>query len=240
MSSVMDSKSVALALAPQPRAASYARYAVAHPITLLALSLATSVAGALAGIVGAAIAAPLVVTAGAGLAWLAPVQRALERSLARRAKQDRERDRLLRLAPAGPVRQQQYVCLRELVDAVEETRPGEARRYELQDLLDRYIAVAVVHARCQRALDAPSAKIEVTRERSERTNEIVARRLRHRDDCKRRLEQLADQLDALEQLVHLVADRVTCPEVDDTTDAEIDRRLCDLELADEAVRELSA
>lgn len=232
---------LSLALVPSRRAAEYVRHLLAHPIALVALSCATSLSAVLGGALVAAIVAPAVVAAGGGLACLAPMQRLLERDLATRAKRDRERGRLLRLEPAGPVRQQQYVDLRDLVDGIERAHSVAATRYELQALLDQYVEIAVAHTRYRRALDtAMPTTIELGRERSERTKGIIVRRQRHHDASKQRLDVLADHLEAVEHLVRLIAARAACPQVYDTMDAEIDRRVCELDLDDEALRELAA
>jgi hypothetical protein len=68
----------------------------------------------------------------------------------------------------------------------------------------------------------------------------MARRLRHRDECIRRIERLADELEAVDELVRLCAQRVACPAVDAELDREIERRLWELDEVDDALRQLSA
>ena len=68
----------------------------------------------------------------------------------------------------------------------------------------------------------------------------MARRLRHRDECVRRIERLADELEAVDELVRLVAQRAACPMLDGELDREIERRLWELDEVDEALSQLSA
>jgi hypothetical protein len=77
-------------------------------------------------------------------------------------------------------------------------------------------------------------------ERSKRRRDIVARRVRHREECLRRVEQLADELEAIDELVRLVAQRAACPTVDPDLGKEIERRLWELDEVDAAYDQLSA
>lgn len=236
-------------LAPSPhRASSSTRLAILHPVSLTALLLAICasalIAGALiAGVIGAVLALPTAAGAVVGLASLAPVQRAAVRYRNAREHQARERERLAHLLPAGPARQQEYRELREIVDQVEHAAPDDASRYDLEQLLDDYVQLAFDYERYQRAvLNAAALSDESAKggtDRPTRAKEIIARRIRHREECKHRCEHLADQLDAIDQLVRLVAQRATCPPIDEDLDREIDRRLWELEEVDAALAQLS-
>jgi hypothetical protein len=68
----------------------------------------------------------------------------------------------------------------------------------------------------------------------------MLRRMRHRDECVKRIERLADELEAVDELVRLVAQRVACPSLDGELDREIERRLWELDEVDEALNQLSA
>jgi hypothetical protein len=68
----------------------------------------------------------------------------------------------------------------------------------------------------------------------------MARRMRHRDECVRRIERLSDELEAIDELVRLVAQRVACPQIDHELEREIERRLWELDEVDEALNQLSA
>jgi hypothetical protein len=64
--------------------------------------------------------------------------------------------------------------------------------------------------------------------------------MRHRDECIRRIERLSDELEAIDELVRLVAQRAACPQLDNDLDREIERRLWELDEVDDALRALSA
>jgi hypothetical protein len=241
---IMNPQPTALAIVPACRAPTYVRHALVNPITISAAVLAccsgSAVGSALLGLLGVVGIAG----AGVGLSFLPPMRRALQRYMALRAREARERARMERLRPAGPLRQAQYAELRELVEEIDRTDPAEARRFELQDLLDELIRLAVAHAGYQRVLSGvgsmPGELPVFGPKRSGRAGEILAKRIQHRDECKRRLEQLADLIEAIDQLIRLVAQRVSCPPIEDGVDHEIERRLWELEQVDTAFEQLSA
>jgi len=237
----MTSQSTALAVAPRFRAPTYVRHAVLNPISVSAMIFATCVGATTGGALGV-LAAPALLVAAACLAWLAPVQRAIEHHVAAAARRDRERARLRSLHPVGPLRQGQYDVLRELVDEIERADPGEARRFELQDLLDAFVRIAVVHARCQRAASGSTGPFDdlpaLEPTRSARTRGLITRRALQRDENHRRIAHLADQLEAIEHMIRLVAQRVACPAIDEDLDRDLDRRLWELEQIDTALEHL--
>ena len=234
---------IALALASRRAPSSLCR-AVLRPASLVAIILAICVGALIAGVFGAVIAVPAVAVAVVALASLAPVQRAAVRYRAAREHETRERERLARLLPAGPVRQQEYRELREIVDHLVRAAPDDARRFDLEQLLDYFVQIAFAHERYQRAVQAAAALSEESPkggpERSARTRELVTRRIRHREESKHHCKHLVDQLDAIDQLVRLVAQRAACLPVDDDLDGEIDRRLCELDEVDAALAQMSA
>ena len=75
--------------------------------------------------------------------------------------------------------------------------------------------------------------------RSKRRRDIQARRIRHRDECLRRIEQLADELEAIDELIRLIAQRVACPTLSADLEREIERRLWELDEVDSALHTLS-
>jgi hypothetical protein len=174
------------------------------------------------------------------------VRKQLDRQFEYRVKQKREAERMKRLKPTGPVRQQQYCDLRDLVADIEKSDPGEASRFELQPLLDHFVSLAVSHQKCLDSLrlagssDLPRMMPMTDPNRSARRREIMLRRMRHRDECVRRIERLADESEAVDELVRLVAQRVACPQLDGELDREIERRLWELDEVDEALNQLSA
>ena len=123
---------------------------------------------------------------------------------------------------------------------------AEAARFELQDLLDHFVRLSLHHQRCLEAvrlagvreLPAPIPIDEASR--AKRRREILARRMRHREECLERVERMADELDAVDELVRLVAQRVACPALESDPGREIERRLWELDEVDAALRQLSA
>lgn len=243
-----------LVLAPPPSAIAtqtpngltYLRGAVASPICIAVAVFAACLGLGYAGLIGAVIALLSVATLGGLSARYKLVQRHLDRQAHARARGTREMARLRSLRPSGPLRQTQYLELRDLVEHIERTDPGEAQRFELQDLLDHYVRISVGHQRCLAALrlaggnDLPVTIPITDATKSKRRREIQARRIRHRDECLRRIECLVDEIDAVDELIRLVAQRTACPSVDPDLDREIERRLWELDEVDTALEQLSA
>jgi len=230
----------------RPTALTYMRGAVASPICIAITVFAACLGIGYAGIIGAMVAMFAVIALGAMSGRYKFVQRHLDRQAQLRIRAHRETRRLRFLRPSGPVRQTQYLELRDLVEHIERTDPAEALRFELQDLLDHYIRLAVGHQRCFEALrlaggnELPVAIPITDANKSKRRREIQARRIRHRDECMRRLENLVDELDAVDELIRLVAQRAACPANPPELDREIERRLWELDEVDTALEQLSA
>ena len=245
MSSSLVTTDVAFALAPAPHSAlAYAGATVINPLSLAVMAFAVCVGVGYAGLAGA-LAMFLVISGAAMFASCSShVRRALDAHFEYRARAKRESERQRRLKPTGPVRMQQYAELRDLVTEIERNDPGEARRFELQDLLDQFVTLAGKHQRCLDSLrlsgstDLPHTLPE--QQRSSRRREILARRIRHRDECFRRIEQLGDELDAIDELVRLVAQRSACPTLETDVSRDIERRLWELDEVDHAIDQLSA
>ena len=213
--------------------------------------IATAVFAACAGLgfggMYGAMLALLAAIAGAAIASQSGViRRHLDEQARQRERCRRESHRLKQLRPAGPVRQQQYTELRDLVEQVERTSPDEAARLELQDLLDHFVRLSLDHRRCLEAVrlasehDLPATISLDEAVRSKRRREVMARRLRHREECLERVDRLADEIDAVDELVRLVAQRVACPAIEPDLEREIERRLGELDDVEAALRQLSA
>ncbi len=234
-------------LSPQAQTAlTYVRGALFNPVSLSVMAFAVCVGVGYAGMFGALIAMVAFVALGTSATRYADVRQQLDKQFEYRVKQKREADRMKQLKPTGPVRQQQYCELRDLVNEIEKQDPREAQRFELQQLLDHFIGLAVSHQKCLDSLrlagssDLPRALPLPDPNRSVRRREIMQRRLRHRDECVRRIERLADELEAVDELVRLVAQRVACPSLEGELDREIERRLWELDEVDAAIAQLSA
>jgi hypothetical protein len=232
---------------PQAQTAlTYVRGALFNPVSLSVMAFAVCVGVGYAGMLGALIAMLAFVTLGVGATRYRYVRKQLDRQFEYRIRQKRENERMKLLKPTGPVRQQQYCDLRDLVGDIEKTDISEAKRFELQSLLDHFVSLAVSHQKCLDSLrlagssDLPRMLPMPDPNRSARRREIMLRRMRHRDECVRRIERLADELEAVDELIRLVAQRVACPQLDNDLDREIERRLWELDEVDEALDQLSA
>jgi hypothetical protein len=236
-----------VSISPQAQTAlTYVRGALFNPVSLSVMAFAVCVGVGYAGMLGALIATFAFVALGSSATRNQFIRRQLDKQFEYRVRQKREADRMRQLKPTGPVRQQQYAELRDLVGEIERQDPREAERFELQPLLDHFIALAVSHQRCLDSLrlagssDLPRSLPLPDPNRSHRRREIMQRRLRHRDECVRRIERLADELEAVDELVRLVAQRVACPTLENELDREIERRLWELDEVDAALHSLSA
>lgn len=226
-------------------AVSYVRGAMASPICMSATVFATCIGAGVLGVIGALgafVAVSVLIAASTRYRF---VRSHLDQEAAARQRCARETRRLRMLRPAGPVRVHQYFELRGLVEQTERTDPAEAARFDLQELLEQFASLANNHQRCLDALrlvgshDLPFT-IPIDSTRSKRRREIQARRQRHREACLARIERIADELEAVDELIRLIAQRVACPAEVLETDHEIDRRLEKLDDIDHALAQLSA
>ena len=64
--------------------------------------------------------------------------------------------------------------------------------------------------------------------------------MRHRDQCVRKIEELSDDIEAVDELVRLIAQRIAAPHLELDLDREIERRLWELDEVDAAMEQLSA
>lgn len=235
----------ATALAPRGTTSlSYVQGAVTSPVCIAVAIFAACVGLGYAGLLGAIFAMAAIVGLGASATRSRIVRRHIDQQRTMRERCRREIGRLKRLRASGPVRQQQYIELRDLVEHVERLDPSEAARFEMQDLLEHYIHLATTHQQCLDALRlAGSHDLPQTiplASRSKRRREIQARRLRHREECLRQIDRLQDEMEAIDELVRLIAQRVACPNLEPDLEREIERRLWELDEVDEALNQLSA
>ena len=228
----------------------YLGRAVTHPSGTMALFLGICVGAWIGGAVGLLFG--LLGSFGlvaSGARWPA-VRRLLESHVEARERRRRDLERERRLSLAGALRRSEFAELNVLVEDIEDQDAGQAERLELQDLLDYYIALAVAHQRMveavQRADRAPLWEAGAARIRAEpigtsrQRQEILARRVQHRDACRTRAAQLADELDAVAEFLHLVSEMTGCPLVEAGVDRELERRLWELEAQESALRQLDA
>jgi len=232
------------ALTARHTSLAYMRGAIGSPVCVAFAVFAACVGLGYAGLLGAFAAMITVVGLGVTSTRYRFVRRHLDRQAEIRERCKRESLRLRQLRSSGPVRQQQYIELRELVEQIERTDAVEAARFDLQDLLEHFVRLATSHQRCLEALrlagshDLPQNAFSL--DRSKRRRDIVARRMKHREECLRRVERLSDEIEAIDELVRLVAQRVACPAIDPELGREIERRLWELDEVDAAYDQLSA
>ena len=233
------------ALTKRGSGVAYIRGAIGSPLGVSMAVFAGCVGLGLAGIVGAALGVLMMFALAASTTRYRFVQRHLERQavLQERARSESARFKALRVT--GLVRHSQYLQLRDLVENVELADEAEAARFELADLLEHFVGVAIAHQKCLDALRLAGSQLPLTvpmidAPRSRRRREIQARRIRHRDECLQRIEHLDDELDAIDELIRLVAQRVACPVAATDLDREIERRLWELDEVDAALHQLSA
>jgi hypothetical protein len=241
----------------------YMRGAVASPICMSVAAFAGCVGLGYAGLLGAMLAVACVIAVSVHAASYRMVRAYVDDQARARARSHRECQRLKRLRPAGGARQQHYNELRLLVEQVEQLDACDAERFEMQDLLDHFVDLVVHHQRCVNALRIAGASslppgpagptvstgptgIAVTgiavidTTRSPRRRDILQRRLQHRDECLRRMEQLTDELEGIDELIRLIVQRVAAAPTGVELDRELDRRLWELDEVDAAMRQLSA
>lgn len=224
----------------------YLRGTITSPVCVAATLFAACFGIGYAGLLGAVLATLAVLALGANMSRYRRMRAYLDEQARAQARARRHCRRLKQVRRTTPVRARHYDELRTLVDEIERIDEAEAARYELQDLLDHFVRLAVSHQRCIDALrlsraDAlPATPPLPEAGRSSRRGDIVQRRIRHRDDCVRRMAQITDELEGIDQLVRLVAQRTACPALEIELDREIDRRLGELDEVDDALHQLSA
>jgi hypothetical protein len=173
------------------------------------------------------------------------VQDCIDRAAARRARARRDTRRDYALERASGLRQTQYIALRQLVTDIERWDAHEAERLELEELLDYFVELSVSHQRCLdslRASGTPTPAMPAALEGPRRTRcaDIRARRIRQHDACEAQLDQVADELDAVDELIRLLAQRVASGMLAPMLDGTIERRLAESDEVDAAMTQLSA
>jgi hypothetical protein len=223
----------------------YLRGAVASPVCVAVALFAACLGIGYAGALGAVVAIAAVALAGALASRSRRVRGYLDEQTRLQVRAERHCQRLKQIRRTSPARLRHYEELRTMVDEIERIDEAEAARFELQDLLDHFVRLAVGHQRCVDALrlsgaDSLPAPPPAEAARASRRAAIVQRRIRHRDECVRRMAQITDEVEGVDQLIRLVAQRTACPEVELELDREIDRRLWELDEVDAAMHQLSA
>ena len=232
----------------RPSAIACCRFVCLNPVTLAVSFLVAVIIGTWAGPVAAVLA---VVAAGAVLLAASPLpmtRRLVAPVLARKARRDRHERQRERLERAGSIRRTELDELSRLVEEIEEHDPAECERFELDELVDLYVDMAVLVESYRSAARHASGLIGDGDERHERPaagggqrlrRDLVRRRIAHRDECTSKVAELDGELDAVIELVRLVAQRAVCPAGADPLEPQLVRRVWELDTRDSALRQLS-
>lgn len=221
----------------------YVRGAIASPVCVALTLFAACIGLGYAGLLGAVIATALITLCGALASRLRRVRSHLDEQARLHAAAQRHCRRLKQVRRTSPARLRHYEELRAMVDEIERLDEIEAARFDLQDLLDHFVRLALSHQRCVDALrlsGADALPAPLPDAGRSRRSAIVQRRVRHRDDCVKRMAAITDEIESIDQLIRLVAQRTACPVFDLELDREIDRRLWELDEVDAALHQLSA
>ena len=239
---VDTSRSVALVVAPRPHGG---RTATLAAVTTLAVGVASS---SLLLPISAAVVVGLLGLVGvlAARACGPRLRAARIVRAAARARADRRNDRDRELAATTLGARESLAELAKLVDDIEATAPEIATRFELEELLDRHVALALAQDRAVRATAMfDRGQLERTRDTlrtdpaaDKRRLELCERRLQAHARCQARVDQLANELALLADLVRLIAQRVACPE-EPALDDRIERHLAELDEDDAARKQLA-
>lgn len=227
----------------------YAVDAVMHPASKLTLLVGFGMATLLASV---ALAAFVMVVA-ASTAWMVSgspsVQRFFDEQHLSADRRARLHKRQAKLVAAG-VEPTGLVELSTLVDLIEDSDGGWThRRFQLDDLVERYVAVAIGHQKCLQAMAAtdrslllrslaatpPSSSPETSRCR----RQLLERRISTWDRTALQATRFEDELAAITDLVRLLAQRAACP--DALVDGDlVEWRLAELDAEDAAMHQLTA
>jgi hypothetical protein len=165
------------------------------------------------------------------------LSRGREQRACRRERRRRIAARRWKLRQVGALRAHQYEELQELVESCE---PSAVDRFDLEGLLDQFAALAQAHGRHAKAVELAACDDKAPeRARSPLSKQIRLRREEYRAACLRETEQLADDLEAVDELVRFVVQRVMAPPPGPRIEHELDRRLADLDEVDHAQEDLA-
>jgi hypothetical protein len=225
-------------ISPSRSPTRYVRGALLHPTSVTVASTALCFAACYVGLLAAAVTLVGVLAVAIGATRSMYIRAQLDAWDLRTQQRARDQRRVHRVEHAGPGRAHQYRELADLVEEVERADPAGAHRFELEPLLDQFVELARCQRRCIESLRyAPPAEAPVIL-RSAMRDDILARRVRRREDCRRQIERLGDDLAAIDELLHLVAHSVAATPSATETAAELQRRLWELDELDSAMAQL--
>ena len=216
-----------VATAPTSRATCMVALA-RDPTSLAAVTSCCTAAFAVDG----ALAIPPMLLVFVVIAWIASGSQRVRRATARaehRRQRTRVRDqRIEKLTAVGAPRSGLAEATR-LVDAVEHHAPEDAARFDLEELLDHFVAVTVVYTRY-----AAMARINDTRALQRRLDDLVRRdsgdgmrhavlerRLAFAERCETRMVALGQELDCILEVLRLLAERAAMSAIDDDDGSDV-------------------
>lgn len=220
-----------------------------HPASKLTLLAGFGMATLLASI---SLAAFVMVVA-CSTAWFVSgspsVQRYFDQQHLSQDRRARLAKRQAKLVTSG-VEPSGLVELSTLVDLIEDSDGGWTyRRFQLDDLVERYVGVAIAHQKCLQAMQAtdrslllrslaatpPSSSPQTSRCR----RQLLERRIATWDRTALQATRFEDELASITDLVRLLAQRAACP--DGLVDGDlVEWRLAELDAEDAALHQLSA
>jgi hypothetical protein len=216
-----------------------------RPMTALGVMLGLSVGVYVGSLLVAVVLVAIALGAAALRGLHGHLRHGIGRHAARRRHWERRRLRDRRLADAG-IPREGLLELTILADEIARVDAALAQRFDLDDLLDRHVELALAHDRCLRAMRMADRE-HLSRARadqlaangSRRRAEVYERRIRCWDLARERADRCADELATLADFVRLLAQKAACPDVLLDEDG-LDRRLGELDEEEHAFRQLSA
>jgi hypothetical protein len=218
----------------------YVRGALFHPMSIPIVSTALYFAVCYAGVLAAVLTAVGAIALAAVSTRSAFVRAQLDRWAAGQRQRQRDRVRMRRVEVCGPARAHQYRELSDLAEEIEAIDANAPSRYDLEGLLEQFVETSRAHHRCVESLRFAPAGDAPFVERSRMRSDIQARRVRRREDTTKRIAELADELAAIDEMLHLIAHSVHTSGSATDVRAELDRRMWELDEVDSAMAEIAA
>ena len=218
----------------------YVRGALFHPMSIPIVSTALYFAVCYAGVLAAVLTAVGAIALAAVSTRSAFVRAQLDRWAAGQRQRQRDRVRMRRVEVCGPARAHQYRELSDLAEEIEAIDANAPSRYDLEGLLEQFVETSRAHHRCVESLRFAPAGDAPFIERSRMRSDIQARRVRRREDTTKRIAELADELAAIDEMLHLIAHSVHTSGSATDVRAELDRRMWELDEVDSAMAEIAA
>ena len=223
--------------------------AFTHPASKVTLLIGLGMAALCASVALAGMFMVVCTTAAWLVAGSPQVQRYFDDQHVAQDRRDRLVHRQTQLLRAG-IEPSAIVELSTLVELIEDADGGWiARRFALDELLDRYVGIAIAHQRCIHALQSTDRSLLLRTLAATAPNlgtagstcrrQLLERRIATWDRTAAQTTRLEDELASITDLIRLLAQRAACP--DALADCElIESRLAELDAEDAALHQLTA